>query len=79
MTSSLCGGDLLSLAPCACREMGCTIDRARADAADRAASPVSPQKQFRVRLLPEGLPGMPAKTLADAIPTLRIPRQPKKR
>ncbi|CAL5226977.1 g9863 [Coccomyxa viridis] len=61
------------------REMGCTIDRARADPADRAASPMSPQKQFRVRLLPEGLPGMPAKTLADAIPGLRIPRQPKKR
>ena len=40
---------------------------------------MSPQKQFGVRLLPEGLPGMPAKTLADALPGLRIPRQQKKR
>ena len=49
-----------------CREMGCSTDR--------QAEPSSPLKQYRVRLLPEGPPGMPAKKLADAFPKLAVPR-----
>lgn len=49
-----------------CREMGCTTDR--------VVEPSSPLKQYRVRLLPEGPPGMPAKTLADSFPRLAVPR-----
>lgn len=46
--------------------MGCTMER--------QAELGSPNKQYRVRLLPQGLPGMPVNTLAEAIPKLKIPR-----
>ena len=46
--------------------MGCTTEK--------MAEPGSPNKQYRVRLLPQGPPGMPAKTLGEAFPKLAIPR-----
>ena len=46
--------------------MGCTLEK--------KAEPGSPNKQYRVRLLPQGLPGMPVKMLAEAIPKLKIQR-----
>lgn len=69
--------NLLIPEPSARREMGCSMDRV-AKPTDRAAGPVSPQQQFRVRLLPEGLPGLPAKTLADVLPAIKVQRERKK-
>ena len=43
---------------------------------EKMAEPGSPNKQYRVRLLPQGLPGMPTRTLAEAFPKLAIPRAP---
>ena len=45
---------------------------------EKMAEPGSPNKQYRVRLLPQGSPGMPAKTLGEAFPKLAIPRARKK-
>ena len=53
--------------------MGCSIGK------PERVDPASPQKQRRVQLLPAGLPGKPAQTLAEAIPPLAVPRERKKK